>query len=110
MRSNDIRKQIKDTLVYQTKHISEYSEGMVNLIVNVNNTVDSLEALVAELVRSAENRVADNALIIAEYWINEDGRPKHLLQDLWDVKDVSVLDHIDKKYIDMYTGFNAKQT
>ena len=50
----------------------------------------------------AADKVAKNALVIADYWINEDGRSKHLLQDLQDVKDISVLDHIDQKYIDRY--------
>ena len=57
---------------------------------------------ILKLISEAEERVAENALIIADYWIEEDGRPKHLIQDLWDVKDISVLDHIDQKYIDMH--------
>lgn len=54
--------------------------------------------LQALLLRERE-KVAINALAIAEYWIEEDGRPKHLIQDLWNVMDISVLDHIDEKYV-----------
>jgi len=61
------------------------------------------------LITEARNKVADNALTIAEYWLAEDGRPKHLIQDLWDVQDISVLNHIDDEYVNMYKGFNSKQ-
>lgn len=57
---------------------------------------------VASLIAEERNKVAKNALIIAEYWLEEDGRSKHLIQDLWDVEDISVLHHIDEKYIKMH--------
>jgi hypothetical protein len=49
---------------------------------------------IEEAVAMAEKRCTDNAVTIAEYWLENDGRPKHLIQDLWDIKDISVLDHI----------------
>ena len=57
----------------------------------------------------ASRRTAINAMAICLYWLEEDGRPKHLMQDMWDVQDISVLDHIDQKYIDEAEGHFKKE-
>jgi hypothetical protein len=84
----DLRKKIASLLV-------DLSLGKIS----ITKTNYELMALIASYTEKAKDDVAKNALIIAECWIEEDGRPKHLIQDLWDVKDISVLDHIDEKYI-----------
>jgi hypothetical protein len=41
-----------------------------------------------------QDRLTANALTVAKYWIEEDGRPKHLLLDLEEIRDISTLDHL----------------
>jgi len=63
------------------------------------DTAGQFISYVQTLITEARVDVASNAMAIALCWVEEDGRPKHLMQDLWDVMDISVLDHIDGKYI-----------
>jgi len=62
------------------------------------------EKELTKYIEQEKLKVAQNAMAIALYWIEEDGRPKHLIQDMWDVVDISVLDHIDPKYIEEAKG------
>lgn len=57
-----------------------------------------------------ERAIAVNAMAIALYWLEEDGRPKHLVQDLWGVRNISVLDHIDKEWKEKAEGHFTELT
>ena len=64
-----------------------------------------LEAYTTNKIIEARIETAINAMAIALYWLKEDGRPKHLVQDLWDtINAPEVLDHIDKKWFEEARG------
>jgi len=96
-----------NTLDELMKMIKDYASGFD--VGSPEPSEEQISQAIQALITEARNKVADNALTIAEYWLAEDGRPKHLIQDLWDVQDISVLNHIDDEYVNMYKGFNSKQ-
>lgn len=67
-----------------------------------DNIMKAVLPFATTLAEETEKRLTASACAIAEYWVEEDGRPKHLIQDLWDVAHIERLDHIDQKYLEKY--------
>jgi len=109
----EIEDLLKQLVAHAAKNARDETFKQEDIISMAENMAKSygieLLALLDKSVEEETDRIAKNALVIAEYWLEEDGRPKHLIQDLWDVKDISVLDHIDQKYIERYFPKNKQR-
>lgn len=66
--------------------------------------LDAILALIKQDREVTKLAIAQNAMAIALNWIENDGRAKHLMQDMWDVRDISVLGHIEERFIEEAKG------
>lgn len=104
----DYEKRLDDLLKVLVQHVEDHHPDPD--ATKPCGVIEDVAQALTKLTEEVVDEVAKNALVIAEYWLEEDGRPKHLIQDLRDVKDISVLEHIDKKYVDMYKASPQRTT
>lgn len=78
--------------------------------INIEEAKSAILAKCQEREAAISRKVAINAMAIALYWLEEDGRPKHLMQDLWDVENLEVLELIDAKWLEEARGHFATLT
>jgi hypothetical protein len=78
--------------------LSDIDWGLIKDDMKLVFTAKELKAYVERERVEARIEMEKTALCVADYWINEDGRPKHLMLDLQEIRNFDAVDWIGNEY------------